>query len=242
MAKKSIPSFAAPVITEHDGFMVVRDDLLEGGTKRRALTKLLFRLNADEVVYAATAYGYGQLSLAYAGRDTGKKTTLFVAERTNLKKAPLMAEAMTLGATYHHVAFPNFMNVVAARAREYCEKTGATYLPMGFDTTEFRAELVEIAKSLPLEKAPSEIWVTGGTGTLARALATAYPHSKINIVTLGMKNGDMGDHTCYFAPEKFEQKAQEPPPYPSAAHYDAKLWRFAKKYGKKGALIWNVGR
>lgn len=59
-----------------------------------------------------------------------------------------------------------------------------------------------------------------------------------------MKNTSLGDGgiKVYKAPEKFDQKAKNPPPYPSAAHYDAKVWQFVKKHAKKGALIWNVGK
>src|ERR1700722_9174995 len=112
------PELPTPVIQEHEGFLVVRDDLLEGGTKRRALTQMLFKINAREVVYPATAHGYGQLALAYAGHDVGKKVKLFVAARKNMDEAPLITEAIEkAGASYEFVKFPNFMNVVVARAK-----------------------------------------------------------------------------------------------------------------------------
>ena len=46
-----------PIVKEHDGIQVVRDDLIEGGTKRRALPMLnqlnmrsLFMLHQDKVM------------------------------------------------------------------------------------------------------------------------------------------------------------------------------------------------
>lgn len=45
-----------PVIEEISGILVVRDDLLPGGTKRRALEKLVEP--GREYVYASPAYGY----------------------------------------------------------------------------------------------------------------------------------------------------------------------------------------
>ena len=65
-----------PEIIDHDGFHVVRDDLLPGGTKRRGLTELLNALGADEYIYPSTAQGYGPVALAHACRDLGKKATL----------------------------------------------------------------------------------------------------------------------------------------------------------------------
>ena len=239
MKKKNFP---APVITSHDGFLVVRDDLIAGGTKRRALTELLGNITAHEVVYPATAYGYGQLALAYAGMDTGKKVTLFLAARSDFSKTPLVREVMEkTNAQYQFVPYPNFMNVVQARARAYCEETGAKLLPLGFNTPEFSAILTRIAKGMNINP-PKEVWLAGGTGTLARALSQAWPQAKIHAVSLGMRNGDMGNAIVHEAPEKFEQKAKNPPPFPSASHYDAKVWQFAKAHGKKGALIWNVGK
>ncbi len=235
------PKLPAPVIQKHEGFLVVRDDLLAGGTKRRALAEILFKLNAEEIVYPATAYGYGQLALAYAGRDAGKQVTLFVAKRKDFSKAPLVVEAMEkAGAYYHFVPFPNFMNVVVARASVYAEETGAHLMPLGFDTEEFHQELIKIAKKLPVK--PKEVWLAGGTGTLARSLTTAWPKAQINVISMGMKNGDMGSAKVWLAPEQFSQKAKSPPPYPSAPHYDAKIWQFVKKHASKDALVWNVGK
>lgn len=229
-----------PVIEEHEGFLVVRDDLIEGGTKCRALFNVLANIPEKEIVYAATAYGQGQLALAEAGRDLGKDVTLFMAARKNFKKTPLVTDAMKAGAHYEFVPFPNFLNVVCNRAETYATEKGARLMTLGFAMNEFSAELVRIARSLPVT--PTEVWTVGGSGTLARAFQQAWPDAKINAVTLGMKNGKMGNATVWHAPEKFEEKAKFPPPYPASPNYDAKVWQFVKKYASPGALIWNAGR
>lgn len=43
------------------------------------------------------------------------------------------------------------------------------------------------------------------------------------------------------APEKYEQGARTPPPFPSCPEYDAKVWQFASKQARDGAVFWNVG-
>ena len=54
-----------PVIKEYDGIKVVRDDLLDGGTKRRVFTVYVkSKPEIDEFVYASPRQGYAQLSLA----------------------------------------------------------------------------------------------------------------------------------------------------------------------------------
>jgi hypothetical protein len=45
----------APVIIEHDGVLIVRDDLFRGGTKARFIS-MIFN-GADEVAYASPAEG-----------------------------------------------------------------------------------------------------------------------------------------------------------------------------------------
>jgi hypothetical protein len=58
MAIEAVPE---PRIEKHEGILVVRDDLIEGGT-RRVIRHFL--TDADEFVYASPAYGYGQVALA----------------------------------------------------------------------------------------------------------------------------------------------------------------------------------
>lgn len=69
-----------PVIEEHRGILVVRDDLIEGGTKSRVLDTVLDD-NAPEYVYASTVYGYAQIALAVAGRRRGKPVTIRPSQR-----------------------------------------------------------------------------------------------------------------------------------------------------------------
>src|SRR6185295_15323322 len=96
----------APVIVEHEGFQVVRDDLLPGGTKRRAL-HVLFDEHT-EYVYAGPVYGYAQVALAYAAADACKKATIFCAERKTWHARTL--EAARNSALIHEV--PNgYLNV-----------------------------------------------------------------------------------------------------------------------------------
>ena len=72
-----------PVIKEHDGIQVVRDDLLNGGTKRRAFMYYVQSLpEVEEFVYASPRQGYAQLSLAYVCRDLGRKCTVTVPKGT----------------------------------------------------------------------------------------------------------------------------------------------------------------
>ena len=84
-----------PIVEEFDGIRVVRDDLLDGGTKRRAFTMYVAsRPDVKEFVYASPRQGYAQLSLAYACHDLGRKCTVTVPKG---EKTWLTIEAEKLG-------------------------------------------------------------------------------------------------------------------------------------------------
>jgi hypothetical protein len=118
----------APIVVEHDGVLVVRDDLFPGGTKARFLG-LMFE-GAEEVVYASPAEGGAQTALATVARSLSKRATIFVARRA--KPHPRTLEAAKLGAKIVSIA-PGYLSVVRARAREYCARTGARPMPFGAD-------------------------------------------------------------------------------------------------------------
>jgi hypothetical protein len=69
----------APVVVEHEGVLVVRDDLFPGGTKARFLGMLFD--GVDEVVYPSPAEGGAQVALATVARSLSKRATIFVARR-----------------------------------------------------------------------------------------------------------------------------------------------------------------
>jgi hypothetical protein len=121
----------APIITEHEGVLVVRDDLFPGGTKARFLG-MLFN-GAEEVVYASPAEGGAQVALATVALSLNKRATIFVARRA--KPHPRTIEAANLGAKVVSVT-PGYLSVAQARAREYCALTGARLMPFGADMPE----------------------------------------------------------------------------------------------------------
>jgi hypothetical protein len=221
-----------PVIREHGGIVVVRDDLLPGGTKRRALPVLL--TGAREFVYASPVYGYAQIALAHAAKVSGVRVTIFCAAR-KIRHARTM-QAIRAGARIIEV--PNgYLSVVKARAKTYCAVSGAVLLPFGLDCTAFIRSLSDIARRLPIE--PAEVWTVAGSGVLIRALQMAWPAARFYAVRVGAYP-NAGAATVMEAPERFEDDAELPPPFPSCSNYDAKAWRFIKRHATPGALFWNV--
>jgi threonine dehydratase len=169
---------SAPIITEHGGVLVVRDDLFPGGTKARFLGMMFD--GADEVVYASPAEGGAQTALATVARRLNKRATIFVARRA--KPHLRTSEAAKLGAKIVSVA-PGYLSVVQARAREYCIRTGARLMPFGADMPEAINAIAAAASAIGIE--PDEIWCAAGSGVLARGLAVAWPNARRHAVQVG---------------------------------------------------------
>ncbi len=252
------------VLSQHEGFVVVRDDLLPGGTKQRAMA-IIKDYPEQELVYAGPWNGYAQVALSMGGKLYGKRVTLFMTRddyATNIR-------AKTYGA--HFIVHPKATLADLQRAaKEYVEEaaesaTQATESPhtrrlmeFGFDSPEFRQELaariIEAADKSESQDVPltadarasfkGTVWLVAGSGTLLNVLYGVFPSAHFGVVQVGKTiwpdQTDESRTTIYKAPEGFYDEAQQQPPYPSASRYDAKLWQFARTHGESGDIIWNV--
>jgi hypothetical protein len=222
----------SPTIERHGKILVVRDDLVPGGTKARVLPSLLS--SGIEYVYASPAYGYAQIALGHACGAVGSRATIFTARRND--PHPRTLEAKRAGAKV--VMVPNgYLSVVQAKAKAYCEATGARLMPFGFDTPAFLDALAAVARSMSVS--PAEVWTVAGSGTLSRALQAAWPSTRFHAVRVG-REPSIGRARLHVAPEPFEKDAKIKPPFPSCSNYDAKAWRFIARHASPDALFWNV--
>lgn len=223
-------------MTYHSGIAVVRDDLFPGGTKARFLP-VLFK-DADEVVYATPAEGGAQTALAHTAAVLGKRATIFVAKRKQPHDRAL--EAKRVGAKVMQVPH-GYLNVVQARAKEYCKRTGAKLAPFGVNMPEAIEKIAEAAKATGLD--PEEVWCASGSGVLARSLAMAWPKARRHVVEVGrtLSPSEVAGATIHRAGLPFSKALKEKPPFPSCPHYDAKAWRICKaRHGAGLVLFWNV--
>ena len=227
---------AAPVVADHAGVRVVRDDLYPGGTKARYL-RILFD-DCDELVYASPAEGGAQTALAICAQQVGKQATIFVAKREKPHPRALMAKRH--GAKVLQVA-PGYLTVVQARARAYCEARGAKLAPFGVDLPEAIACIAEAA--LATGEDPDEIWCASGSGVLMRGLAAAWPKARRHSVQVGrdLSPADVAGASIHVAPLSFGQASKAACPFPSDPHYDRKAWTICQALRGPGkVLFWNV--
>lgn len=229
--------FAEPKIEKHNGIYVVRDDLIDGGTKSRYLIDLF---NAfDEVVYATPAYGGAQLALAYCAKLKGKQATLFVAKRKDPHKRTLQAKS--LGARVFQVPH-GYLNHVQSKAKKYAKDKGAYYLEFGGDTTETIETIGRMASTINIQiKDIDEVWCASGSGVLTRGLQNGIKAKRFYAVQVGKDiKGKVGKATIIKHRLEFKEELNIKTPFPSCPNYDKKAWELCKKHSKGKVLFWNV--
>ena len=229
-----------PVIKEYDGIKVVRDDKLDGGTKRRAFYTYVKSTDYEEYVYASPRQGYAQLSLAYACKDLNRKCTVTVPQG---KRYWLTDEAEELGCNIIEVPM-GFLTNIQAKAKKYTLDNEAHLIPFGGDHPIIVEAMKRTALSLGVN--PKEVWTVMSSGVLSRGLQAAWPDAKVYGVQIGHNTTrqEQGRAKTFKSKYKFQQECKEPerPPFSSSLTYDSKAWSFIQEHASKGSLFWNVGK
>lgn len=220
---------------------VLRDDLLEGGSKMRFLPFLCG--DAQEVVFGGPFCGGAPHALSVWAREAGRRATLFYAERRELHARQQAARAN--GAQLVMVR-PGYMTVVQARARAYAAEAGALFLPLGFDVQAAIAPLAEFAARVRREwGSPDELWCAAGSGMLTRVLAGAFPDSAVHAVAVGLESRHGAQAfppnvTLVPSGMPFGRALRAACPFPCDPNYDLKAWAACARHARGRALFWNV--
>jgi len=232
---------------------VVRDDLLEGGSKRRFIDRYIKEevdKGCKEFVFGGCpATGYAQMSLTLQAKLYGAKSTFFMAERSLDRLHEYQKKALEYGANIKWVKM-GMLNVTLSRAKKYYEEDPKTrrIFPLGLEHPYVIEDIVRLAKNMEIvyNIEISELWSVGSSGTLSRGLQQAFPDKDVNVVSVGhkMSEREIGRAKFYRSSYKFDKpvKKEEKPPFPSAPTYDAKAWSFILKHAKHNSLFWNVGK
>lgn len=256
----SPPVNVEPLPCGSQSILVVRDDLLPGGSKQRGCGPYL-RLKAaagiEEFVYASPFSGFAQIALAAGCRTLGLRCVVFTSPDPDnpghLHEFSRVAQSY--GAKLELCA--SFAQAQTCAQRHAARSRRALEVPLGFNDPDFNhAYQTALANAWQEIKTaqPSTItrmWLPVGSGTLLKNFR-ALLGERFPIVAVDV--GVLPEHdprilaakkwaTLYYrAPEFFEEKALAPPAIPSNLFYDAKLWQFLAREARPGDLWWNVAQ
>jgi hypothetical protein len=229
----------APVLEEHAGVLVVRDDLVPGGTKARYLAGLFAQ--HDRVAYASPAYGGAQLALAYCARAANKEAVIFVAKRKD--PHPRTLEARAVGARVFQVPH-GYLSNVQAKAKLFAGEQGAHYLEFGGESEQALEAIAAAARVVWEQRGPfDEVWCAAGSGVLTRGLQRGMPDAGVFFaVQVGRDVDRPGRAKVIPAGLPFEREDRREAPFPSCPNYDRKAWHACTQRRGNGArvLFWNV--
>lgn len=236
------------VDTVHHGdkeFRVVRDDLLPGGTKQRGIG-VVATYPQNELIYAGPWNGYAQVALSIAGKIYNKTITLFMTRDDYITNT----RAKMFGGHFKVIPGATLKELRSAAEQYARGQDDRRLMEFGFDSPEFRGELERqiIAALAGVEQVDRDfaqtIWLVAGSGTLLSVLYKVFPRANFAVVQVGKTiwpdQTDPSRTKIYTAPESFYNEAAAPPPFPSAARYDAKVWQFVEQHGQSGDMVWNV--
>ena len=238
-----VDPFPAPELVDHNGFKVVREDMMGFGSKCRFGDILVQTCPKDTLVYVQPRYGFAGISLAYLAKKYNKKLVLFSPSQKEISDHQAICIERGAEMKFRRVAaMPNLNRI----AKQWAEDNNAFFIPLGLKHELVTAAAVKVAYDLAEKHGyPEEAWSAISTGVLQRSLQIAWPDTKFNAVAVArnIQKGERGVATMWSHPKAFNQNVDKEyfPPFPSALNYDAKAWEFMVKHGTPGAWFWNVG-
>jgi hypothetical protein len=236
LAEGWIPYNPDPIVIDHDGVRVVRDDLVVG-TKTRAADLLASKINNDTMVYSQPRVGLAGVSLLDVAKHHNKKVVLFMpaSKRISLHQACCIERGAI--PIFERIAAMPILNI---KAKEWADKHNAFFIPLGLKHELATAAIVHAASKI---SEPEEVYVAISTGVLSRALQIAWPNAKFTCVAVArnLKAGELGRANVISEPLEFMQEEPIQPPFPTVRTYDAKVWKYIPKNTGRNILMWNVG-
>ncbi len=233
---------------------VIRDDLITGGTKCRAIISYLQNLfkskpNITELIYLGASNGYAQVALAHGLQllKSKIKLRLYAQSTPNLpetKKLQDLASYLYPDVTYVHLqkSFKEIWPIVDA----HTESNPNSYLlPFGLNDDVFKQMLYEALHDYlrPFVGKIKRMWMVAGSGVLFSVMYKILTQTHFCLVQVGKKvELDLYDgarYTLYVSSLRLYEPIKTPVPYATTKSYDGKIWEFESKFAN-GDYIWNV--
>ena len=235
--------YGQPIVTEHEGVRVVRDDHMTG-SKCRFADLLMQNTEEDTVVYVQPRFGLAGVSIIETAKRYNKKVVLFMPSSKKISNH--QAVCIERGAE------PRFARIAAMPnlnkyAKEWAEKNGAKFVPLGLKHELVTACAVRVVENIrEVHGDPGHVWFAISTGVLGRSLQIGWNKSQHHGVAVArnLKAGEAGQATIDSEPLAFtvNEKKHNMPPFPTVGNYDAKVWKYIPKgRPEENHWMWNVG-
>lgn len=238
LARNWTDPYPKPVVKQHDGIRVVREDIITG-TKVRGASALVSTVEEDTLVYVQPRVGLAGVSLLDVAEKYNKKVVLFMPSSKRISDHQACCIERGAKPMFHRIAaMPNLNKL----AQTWAEKNNAYFIPLGLKHELVTAGIVKTAMQI---KAPKKCYIAISTGVLARALQIAWPETEFISVAVSrnLKHGELG-RSKVISDSLLFQKAEDfsnLPPFPTVPTYDGKVWKYIPKNSGEDILFWNVG-
>ena len=236
--------YGQPIVIEHDGIKVVRDDLIVG-SKCRFADLLMQNTEEDTVVYVQPRFGLAGVSILEVANRYDKKVILFMPSSKRISDHQAVCIERGAKPIFARIAA---MPVLNKYAKEWAEANGAKFVPLGLKHELVTACAVRVVENIREEHGdPGHVWFAISTGVLGRSLQIGWNNSQHHAVAVArnLKAGELGGASVDSDPMAFtrNEKKYNMPPFPTVGNYDAKVWKYIPK-GKPGEnhWMWNVGK
>ena len=253
---KLSPPMVTKSINIKDGrsFTLLDDSVLPGGTKQRALVRIIEEYDyIQEFIYAGPVTGMAHIALSYVCQLIGKKATCFLQSTT--KTHPQAQVSRRYGGNIH--LRQNKLRPIIDEAKNYAKKVSGLYVPFGGDELTFVDEYrYRLRQALKDVSEPERCWLAVGSGVIFKCLADIWPRTKFLAVVPGCSIWwdtypiELRKRTVVYDVREltgvpFGRASRCLPPrhlYATIPEYDGKIWQFVMKDGQSGDYIFNVGR
>lgn len=230
---------------------IIRDDLLEAGTKQRVVISIVRRLSSkyDAFIIPISEHGIDGLTLAYACRLFNKGCHVFTID-SNTMLPEIKSKIEKYGGIIHS-GFKS-MDDVYVNINTFKENRNAYQFRLGYEDETFGKKL---EKKLKFTLGTTfvyqwitkydEVWVAGETGFLSRVLFNVFKNSKIFVVQLDKDMEHITDSRYEII--KYDssslQESKIIPPFKTLIKRDGKAWELLVKSNNnnnKKILFWNT--
>ncbi len=242
---------------ENQKLFVVRDDVLPGGTKQRAIIPYLQSLQKkgfNHFIYLSHFCGFSQISLAHGCKVLGLKCTIFTTHDLNNELHNNSAIAKEYGAQIYTCAS---LDQAEYEAKEFVDTNLRNHLiPTGFHDEEFINILSETLQEqwdyIQSKFLINEVWLPFGSGALVNAFKKVIPeYITLHVVDLNILDpydqkvvSIKNDKRVVYHQSNlaFHEVSNNPPPIQANDYYDAKVWEHIILQPGQNALWWNVAK